>query len=64
MTVRGSLRIPVDPDMLDLMKKWNRDDLPTAFERSRNGKIAEIQKKRNRFIDQPSLASRLKCKVP
>ena len=36
-----------------LLRQWHRDDPPDAAERVRNEKIYQIQKTRNRFIDEP-----------
>jgi deoxyribonuclease-1 len=55
---------PVDPDMLTVLKKWNRDDLPTRAEKARNDKIEKIQGTRNPFIDKPSRATKLQCAIP
>jgi len=55
---------PVDPDMLVVLKKWNRSDRPTAFERTRNDLIEQVQGTRNRFIDDPSQADSLQCRTP
>ncbi len=43
-----------------LLKQWNRQDPPDAFERRRNDSIEKIQGSRNRFIDQPAAADRLR----
>ncbi len=45
--------LPVDSRDIDLLKQWNRDDLPTCNEMWRNNVIEEIQGTRNRFIDHP-----------
>lgn len=55
---------PVDPDMLTVLKKWNRDDPPTQAEKARNNKIEKIQGTRNPFIDKPSRATKLQCAAP
>jgi endonuclease I len=38
---------------VDLLKQWNRDDLPNYNEMRRNNVIEELQGTRNRFIDRP-----------
>jgi len=44
----------------ELLRDWNRDDPPDMEERRRNEVIASIQGNRNKFIDDPSLADRLR----
>ncbi len=46
--------------MGQLLKQWSRQDPPDAFERGRNIRIEKIQGNRNRFIDQPAAADRLR----
>ncbi len=55
---------PVDAEMLKTLRKWNKEDPPSPFERMRNAKIALIQKTKNPFVDKPQLANTLACKVP
>lgn len=43
-----------------LLKDWNRADPPSADERRRNDLIERLQGNRNRFIDQPRAADRLR----
>jgi deoxyribonuclease-1 len=43
-----------------LLKQWNRQDPPDGVERKRNDSIEKIQGNRNRFIDQPIAADRLR----
>ena len=50
---------PVQQDMLETLKQWNKADLPTQGERRRNERIAERQGTRNRYIDSPSFADAL-----
>ncbi|MFB7370743.1 endonuclease I family protein [Streptomyces sp. NPDC056222] len=38
---------------LSVLKQWNDQDPPDAFEKSRNDKIFGIQKNRNPFVDHP-----------
>lgn len=42
------------PQSLDLLLQWHFQDLPDAFERSRNDYIQSIQQNRNPFIDHPN----------
>lgn len=42
-----------------MLKQWNRQDPPDAFEIERNNAIARLQGNRNRFIDDPSAVDRL-----
>lgn len=43
-----------------LLKRWHQEDPPDMEERRRNDAIEKIQGSRNRFIDRPGLAYRLK----
>ncbi|MCB1761363.1 MAG: endonuclease [Gammaproteobacteria bacterium] len=43
-----------------LLQRWNRDDPPDDQERQRNNLIEKLQGTRNRFIDQPQLAEKLR----
>ena len=43
-----------------LLQRWNREDPPDAAERQRNDRIEKIQHTRNRFIDNPGAANRLR----
>lgn len=43
-----------------LLKQWNRQDPPDRVERKRNDVIESLQGNRNRFIDKPSEADRLR----
>jgi len=54
---------PVDPDMLLVLKKWNKSDKPTVFERKRNDLIEQVKGTRNKFIDDPSQADSLTCRA-
>ncbi|MFE5483818.1 endonuclease I family protein [Streptomyces sp. NPDC056527] len=38
---------------LSVLRQWNDEDPPDAFEKSRNDKIFGIQKNRNPFVDHP-----------
>ena len=44
----------------ELLKRWHREDPPDRDEKLRNQTIAEIQGNRNRFIDDPKSAERLR----
>jgi deoxyribonuclease-1 len=43
--------LPIDPAMLQILIKWNRQDPVNRTERLRNDKIEELQGTRNPFID-------------
>jgi deoxyribonuclease-1 len=45
---------------LSLMKLWNEMDPPSKHEQWRNDRIEQIQGNRNPFIDNPSLAEKVK----
>ncbi len=45
--------------MLATLKAWNREDPPSTQEKYRNDRIEQLQGRRNRFIDNPSLAEGL-----
>ncbi len=44
----------------ELLKRWNREDPPDAQERRRNDRIERVQGNRNRFIDDPRAAEKLR----
>jgi deoxyribonuclease-1 len=44
----------------ELLKKWHREDPPDAEEQRRNNLIEQLQGNRNRFIDHPESAKKLK----
>ena len=41
--------------MIDQLKIWNKEDLTSKKEKSRNDRIEEIQGTRNPYIDDPTL---------
>jgi deoxyribonuclease-1 len=47
------------PQLVTLLKKWNRQDPPNREERRRNDMIESLQGSRNRFIDQHNLIDSL-----
>jgi len=51
--------VPVEKDMLDELKRWNRLDPPSNQEMLRNNLIEELQGNRNKFIDNPSMAEQI-----
>ena len=53
--------LPIPPQMVMLLKRWNREDPPSRHERMRNQRIEALQGTRNRFIDQPALAEAIKA---
>ncbi|MGW8952348.1 endonuclease I family protein [Streptomyces sp. NPDC055709] len=44
---------------ISVLKQWNDQDPPDAFEKTRNDKIFSIQKNRNPFIDHPEWANEI-----
>jgi deoxyribonuclease-1 len=50
---------PVSADVLERMKKWNRDDPPSEQEVVRNDRIEKLQGRRNPYIDNPRLADKI-----
>ncbi len=49
----------LQPRLVKLLGKWNRQDPPDDEERRRNAVIERLQGERNRFIDQHELIDRL-----
>jgi deoxyribonuclease I len=45
--------------MLLMLKRWNTAEPPNANERWRNNRIEELERVRNRFIDDYRLADQL-----
>jgi deoxyribonuclease-1 len=45
--------------MLPMLKRWNAGDPPINKERARNNKIEQLERVRNKFIDDPTLADQL-----
>lgn len=45
--------LPIRPDMLALLKQWNRSDPPSSQEKYRNNRIEALQGVRNPYIDNP-----------
>lgn len=62
--MRATYRLPVDAALLQLLKEWNREDPPSEQETARNDQIETLQGMRNPYIDDPSLADRLKPPTP
>lgn len=54
--------VPIDADMLNILKQWNREDPPSNQEILRNNKIEELQGNRNAYIDNPAMAEQLSSK--
>lgn len=57
--MHDSYGLPIKPGMLETLREWNRIDPPSKQEKHRNDRIDELQGRRNRFIDDPSLAENL-----
>jgi endonuclease I len=51
--------VSIDAVQERVLKQWNHDDPPDSAERARNSSIADIQKRRNPFIDFPARADRM-----
>lgn len=51
--------LPLDGDMLALLKEWNLADPPSKDEIRRNDIIEKLQGTRNRYIDNPRLAEQI-----
>ncbi len=47
--------LPLRKEIIDQLKRWNKEDLPSKQEKSRNDRIEEIQGTRNPYIDDPAL---------
>ena len=47
--------LPIEKNLVDELKRWNKEDLPSKQEKSRNDRIEDIQGIRNPYIDDPSL---------
>jgi len=47
--------LPLEKEIIDQLKRWNKEDLPSKQEKSRNDRIEEIQGTRNPYIDDPAL---------
>jgi endonuclease I len=56
---RGKWTIPnsVSNQDLDVLRKWNKEDPPSAWEKARNEYIYSIQHNRNPFVDHPEYAN-------
>lgn len=53
--------LPIQYNLLTILKKWNLDDLPSEQELVRNDLIEQIQGNRNIYIDNPQLANTLQA---
>ena len=47
--------LPIKKSLIDELKRWNKEDLPSKQEKSRNDRIEDIQGIRNPYIDAPNL---------
>jgi len=50
----------LQPQLVKLLRQWNREHPPDSEERSRNEAIEKLQGRRNRFIDQYTLINTMK----
>ncbi len=51
--------LPIPPEEEATLRRWHCADPPSDDERARNGRIAEHQRNRNPFVDQPQLVDRI-----
>ncbi len=51
--------LPVSDKMLQALRAWNKEDLPSEQERYRNDRIEQIQGQRNPYIDDPDLIEKI-----
>jgi deoxyribonuclease-1 len=51
--------VTIRPELLQLLRKWNKQDPPSEQEKARNDSIEGIQGRRNPFIDEPSLVDQI-----
>ncbi len=58
--MRDEYRLPIFSKLGRLLQKWHRKDPPSMVEKNRNGIIEKLQGTRNKYIDQPELASKLR----
>lgn len=49
----------IQPEDIQTLLRWNREDPPTLYERHRNQAIQDLQGNRNPFIDHPEWADRV-----
>jgi deoxyribonuclease-1 len=56
--------LPIYPRQGELLLRWHRADPPDAEERRRNAAIADLQGRRNPFIDDPVRADSLRFEAP
>ena len=52
--------VEIDPATMKVIKHWNREDPPSKQEKIRNDRIEALQGQRNPYIDNPSLADRIR----
>ena len=53
----------IKPEMINVLKAWNKEDPPSEQEKVRNDKIEKIQGRRNPYIDDPSLADQISIRA-
>lgn len=56
--------LPLDANMLEVLKQWNKQDEPSKDEIRRNDLIEKLQGTRNVFIDDPSKGDDIGAAVP
>lgn len=52
--------VPIENDLMEMFKQWNRKDPPSKQEISRNDRIEKLQGQRNPYIDDPGLAEQIR----
>lgn len=52
--------VEIEPATMQTIKHWNREDPPSKQEKLRNDRIEALQGQRNPYIDNPSLADRIR----
>lgn len=57
--MRATHGLAISDPMLDMMKEWHREDPPSKQELERNSAIAELQGRRNLFVDRPEVVENL-----
>lgn len=51
--------VAIEPELLETLKRWNREDPPSPQEKARNDRIEKIQGHRNPYIDDPALVDQI-----
>jgi deoxyribonuclease I len=54
--------LPISSSLMEKLKIWNKEDLPSEQEKVRNNRIEKIQGQRNPYIDNPSLVDAINAR--